>query len=150
MDDDAATLLARTHATWVRELSEIFEGLQAAARYKSLNLTNRHRRQFCHLDIAFNWSRRVTSVKCATLTAEIMKRVSPALAATCAATATPAPVNKYVAPAPAFFYGAIAPVIDYVTPAPADTHAAPAPVTPTTWYLHLLSPSNTSLGHFAR
>ena len=108
MDDDVATLLARTHATLVRQLSEIaghhFEGLQAAGRYKSLNLSNRHRKELCHLDIAFNWSRHVTSVKRATLTAEIMKRVSPAPAATCAATATPAPVNEYVAPAPTVFY----------------------------------------------
>ena len=40
MDDDAATLLAHTHATLVRLLPEIaghhFEGLQGAARYKSL------------------------------------------------------------------------------------------------------------------
>ena len=81
MDDEAAILLARTHATLVRQLSEVaghhFEGLQAAARYKSLNLTNRQRRQLCHLDVAFNWSRHVTSVKCATLTAEILKHVSP-------------------------------------------------------------------------
>ena len=39
MDCDAATLLARTHATLVRQLSEIaghhFEGLQAAARYET-------------------------------------------------------------------------------------------------------------------
>ena len=54
MDDDAATLLARTHAALVRELSEIaghhFEGLQAAAHHKSLNLTKRHTRQLCSLD----------------------------------------------------------------------------------------------------
>ena len=98
MDDEAAILLARTHATLVRQLSEVaghhFEGLQAAARYKSLNLTNRQRRQLCHLDIAFNWSRHVTSVKCATLTAEILKHVSPVPAATCAATAACAPVQE--------------------------------------------------------
>ena len=61
MDDEAAILLARTHATLVRQLSEVaghhFEGLQAAARYKSLNLTNRQRRQLCHLDIAFSTGR---------------------------------------------------------------------------------------------
>ena len=98
MDDEAAILLARTHATLVRQLSEVaghhFEGLQAAARYKSLNLTNRQRRQLCHLDIAFKWSRHVTSVKCATLTAEILKHVSPVPAATCAATAACAPVQE--------------------------------------------------------
>ena len=125
MDDDAATLLPRTHATLVRQLSEIaghhFEGLQAAARYKSLNLTNRHRRQLCHLDIAFNWSRHVTSVKCAAVTAEILKHVSPAPAATCAATATPAPVNEHVAPAP---------VIEYIAPAPAVTYVVPSQQSP--------------------
>ena len=98
MDDEAAILLARTHATLVRQLSEVaghhFEGLHAAARYKSLNLTNRQRRQLCHLDIAFKWSRHVTSVKCATLTAEILKHVSPVPAATCAATAACAPVQQ--------------------------------------------------------
>ena len=132
MDDDAATLLARTPATLVRQLSEIaghhFEGFQTAARYKSLNLTNRHRRQLCHLDIAFNWSRHVTSVKCATLTAKIKKHVLPAPAATCAATATLAPVTEYVAPTPTVFHAATAPMIDYVTPAPADAYAAPARV----------------------
>ena len=56
-----------------------------AARYKSLNLTNRHRRQLSHLDIAFNWSRHITSVKCATLITEIMNHASPD-AATWAAT----------------------------------------------------------------
>ena len=46
MDHDAATLLARAHATLVRQLSEI-----AVTTSKSLNLTNRHRRQLCHLDM---------------------------------------------------------------------------------------------------
>ena len=68
-------------------------------------------------------------MKCATLTAEIMKRVSPAPAATCAATATPAPVNKYVAPAPTVICAVTAPVTDNVTPAAADACAAPATVT---------------------
>ena len=44
MNFDAAALLARTHATLVRQLSEIaghrFEGLQAVVWYKSLKLTN--------------------------------------------------------------------------------------------------------------
>ena len=80
MDFDAAALLARTHATLVRQLAEIaghhFEGLQAAARYKSLKLTIRHRRQLCHLDIAFNWSRHVTSVKCDVLIIDILQRTN--------------------------------------------------------------------------
>ena len=53
----------------------------------------------------------------------------PAPAATCAATATPAPVNEHVAPAPAVLHAITALTIDYVTLAPADAFAAPAPVT---------------------
>ena len=58
----------------------------------------------------------VTSVKCATLTAEILKHVSPAPAATCAATATSAPVNEYVAPALVIEYSAPAVAVTYVVP----------------------------------
>ena len=135
MDLDAAVLLARTHATLVRQPSEIaghhFEGLQAAARYKSLKLTQRHRRQLCHLDVAFNWSRHVTSVKCDMLLVDILHHASPTLAATCAATASPAPVHEYVAPAPVVtdLESVLEPLVPVVrtAPAPATMYAAPAP-----------------------
>ena len=136
MDFDAAALLACTKATLVRQLSEIaghhFEGLQAAARFKSLKLTNRHRRQLCHLDIAFNWSRHVNSVKCDMLLIDILSHASPT---------TAAPAYEYVAPAHTFtdlenvletpvlvVHPAPAPVIEYVAPAPDVTLATPAPV----------------------
>ena len=117
-----ATLLARTHASLVRQLSEIAG--QAAARYTSLNFTNRHRRQLCHLDCFQLVSTRHLR-KCATLTAEIMKRVSQAPAATCAGTATRAPVTEFATPTPTGFYAAPARVIEYVAPAPVIEYIAP-------------------------
>ena len=137
MDFDAAALLARTHATLVRQLSEIaghhFEGLQAAARYTSLKLTNRDRRQLCHLDIAFNWSLHVTSVKCDMLFIDILSHAS---------LTTAAPVYDFVAPAPIFtdlesvlepptpvVHTAPAPEIEYVAPTPDVTLATTAAVT---------------------
>lgn len=77
---DAAALLSHTHAPLLRLLSaeagKHFEGLQAAARYKSLNLSNKQRRQLTHLDVAHNWARHVTAIRCEMLVEDIQSCIT--------------------------------------------------------------------------
>jgi len=66
---DSAALLADTHARVLRLLADAtglhFQGLAQASRHKSLPLTSKQRRQLLQLDVAANWARHITSVKCA-------------------------------------------------------------------------------------
>ena len=69
-----------------------FEGLFAASKHKTLALRNKQRRQFTHLDIAFNWSRHVT---------EILDCLDPPPPATYATASFSAPVTPVPSDVPA-------------------------------------------------
>ena len=73
-------------------------------------------------------------------------------AATCAATAAPAPVIEYVVTAPAITSTALSPVFEHVTPAPIDVFTAPARaieyVAPSP-AIDYVAPSSAATGVFA-
>eukprot|EP00973_Karenia_brevis_P092721 12413821-Karenia_brevis.AAC.1 len=64
---DAAGLIAYAHGSALRLVSDKgakhHSGLQVASRDKSLPLHSRLRRQLFQVDVAFSWSRHITSVK---------------------------------------------------------------------------------------
>ena len=122
MECDAATLLERTHATLLRQLSEVAGHYIASGCPQKVAGSHQQAQKATVSDIAFDWSRHVTSVKCATLIIEIMKCASLDLTEC----VKPVPLAEYTVPAPDVL-AAPAPVFGYVAPTPGDKYIVRAP-----------------------